>query len=469
MVVVNADATTHAAIEALLSELETWALRDCRIELHLLDSAALATHVGVLTSAETQALLKSEFVRSTQVIRGRFGRPASIEMISRQAFLMNFDIEVAQFASATDPQVSVLQEGLLGGVLLEERTGGMLTMRMWGRWCEATQPMESIVVGLHGERMHVPVVDAQLFVASADLRSGESIVLGGTEMPMSLLLRVRCDVADATEPQLLKRVDLADAMDHPHFRGPLRAIQPSPSFGWNEIFTSPDVWKELASPLDPREVVHDAGVRVELPHAVLGKQLLVRATDEELEAVRESFAGYIPAPVETYVVELRKGSVLLDRLHDLENAAADELVELLPGKTTGVVRGGDSLVLVGGTQRTYVKDYEIEVAQGVHIAGPVIDDIFGGLAVWACVLPSAEGFVELQHEVRHTQILDVGTPLIEAEPETEFPGLSFPRVAARDSWGDQPIRLGEWVQLGASSTGSGTVELLYARVRRIDR
>lgn len=466
LLVVRAPAEVHEIFETLIAGLEARVLRDYRIEIHLLDPAVLESSPGgVLTREATDAVLSSRYLRGNQTMRGRYGRPRSIEMISRQAFLLNYDVEIAQFASGSDPQVSVLVEGLLGGVHVEERDDGGSTLRLWARWCEAETPMKSITVGPNGEMVQLPVVDAMVAVASADLSPGESLLIGGSRFPLCLLFRVKGDSPATDLGNSLGHFDLSVAFDTPFALTPLRVVSPSPSGGWGEIFREPELLGSPTPAISQSEVLDELNELTDRPFTVLGKCALVRADEQELLRVRERLAEFMPEPVSTFSVELRSGVISIAQLAELESGGVEGHLALLPSSVQGAVRAGDGLTLIGGTERMYVKDYDLQVAQGTHRHEPVLDSTFGGVAAWVRLLPGPDGTVELQNDMRWTEVTDFGTPLGLKEPNTEYPGLSFPRVDARTSWTDQSVPLDEWVQLSTTSRGPDQVQVLYARVR----
>lgn len=121
---VGASEAGHRAVEEMLAALEALALRDCRVEVHLLEPEAVEACGALLSREQSRELLLSGAVLGSHVLRGRTGTPLSIEGASRQAFLSSYHVEVGQFSHGTDPEPSVLAEGLLGGVLLDEREDG---------------------------------------------------------------------------------------------------------------------------------------------------------------------------------------------------------------------------------------------------------------------------------------------------------------------------------------------------------
>lgn len=327
--------------------------------------------------------------------------------------------------------------------------------------------METLRVGPGDEHIHVPIVDGLVAVASAELASGEAIVLGGSELPVALVLRVRTPARERTADGPLVSFDVADAVDRPHSMSPYRQYAPTPSGGryfWSRD-APPDVRTEQDAPIESDDLEHEVRRRIERPTVVLGTRLVVRAGPEARDEIRREIDSLLPAPVPTYAVELRSGLVPKTAIDEAPVDAADSL----PTIAHGVVRAGDTLVLVGGTQRRYVKDYDLYTSTGAHVSAPSVDDVFDGLHAWVRVLPVDHATVDLQQEVRRTWIVDPGAPLSDANPGTEFPGMSFPRTRSFDSWSDEPVELGTWIRLRVMGEGKGVARVLDARITRTDR
>lgn len=470
--VASATEQGHARIESLLADIETVALRDCSIEVHLLDPAMIPDRTpNVLSMKQTRELLSATPSSGTQVQRGRLARPTSIEMISRQAVLFDYDVEVAQYSSAQDPQVTVLKEGLLGGVLVDERGDGMLGIRFWARWGEAHRPIASVVSGPDDEQLQLPAADGMVIVASADVEPGGAVLVTGAELPHAVLIRPRVEPRLAKATDQLAIIDAADALDRPHVVLPSVIAGPSPSGGWSwdELISWEEDWGVDHSPMDADDL--DVLLADALPHpsTLVGKHVLVRVAESDRAEVAKAVAKLIPPRVSTYTLELRGGVVPFADLGAFEGSGADAAIRSLPLLVSGAARDGDTLALKAGTEHFYIKDYDIEVAQGAFAADPIIGEVFAGSTLWARITAAPNGQVDFQYAMTRAELLEIGSPLVTREPESEFPGIQLPRMRVSDLSGDQPTPLDEWVHLETRSLDGESARVTFIRLREVQR
>lgn len=472
MLIASATEQGHATIESLIADIETLALRDCTIEMQLFDPAGLPDDMpSVLSPEQAKGLMLKTPSRGAQVLRGRLARPTTLEMISRQAVMYDYDVEVAQYASAQDPQVTVLKDGLLGGVLVNERSDGMLCVRLWVRWGETRRPIESIVTGANGEQVQVPVVDGMVIIASADLEPGGALLVTGAELPHAVLIRPRVEPRITQVSEQLAILDVSDALDRQFVAWPMVITGPSPSGGWS--------WNEFASwkadegagepPMHAADLESLLSEELPYPSTIVGKHLIVRVAEADRVEAAETVAKLVPPRVPTYTLELRGGVVPFDKLGEFEGADAAAAIQSLPLLARGAARGGDSLALKAGTEHLYIKDYDIEVAQGAFAADPIFDEVFVGRTLWARMTPAPDGKVDFQYALAQAELLEIGAPLVTREPQSEFPGIQLPRVRVDDQSGDQPTPLDRWVHLETRSLDGMSATVTFVRLHEMQR
>lgn len=466
---VQAKPEVLATFDEMLGSLERHAVRDVEVSVRLLDLSALdRAPTGWLSAEDSAALLSEGLVRGSHVLHGRLGRPVTIDATSSQPFLYSYNATVRQATAVVDPVVSSVQEGLAGGVLAEEHANGELEVRAWFHWSELQRPMELLRVGVDGELAHMLDATVQMAVGSANLRRGESMLLAGTNARLAVLVSAHAPELSPGTGETLRTIDISAAIDVPHLCPPYRAIDPSSEGGWKYISTDDFAWDDLEAPVRLDRLERQIDVSCTAPHLVVGKQLFVRASEEEFARYEPLVKNLLPAPPKTYAIELRGGFVAAEALAGYEDSPTHELARALPEHTTGTTNDGGSFVLVGGRQRMYVASYDTLTNFGMHMSEPEMGDVFDGLAVWVRVFPATNGVVQLQHEVRWNEVLDYGTPLSKTQPDSEFPGMSFPRVASWDAWSDRAVQLGEWTHLKTNHLARGP-QVLLARVVEVRR
>lgn len=470
--VLYADATeeVHAVIAELLADLETASIRDCTIEVHLFDPARIpADTPSVLDAERARALMLSTPSRGSQTLRARLERPAALDLSSRQALLYDYDVEVAQYSSVQDPQIMALSVGLLGGVMVDERRGGALRVRAWLRWGELQRPVRSIVSGEDGETVQLPSVDSMAAVMSADLPPGGALLLHGADLPHAVMIRARTAERAAVETERLVIVDVADSVERPFLVRPSLVSTPSPSGGWSweNLNTWSEDWNGADPAMEPVELEGVLREQLPYPSAVVGKRALVRVEGDARADVAERFADWTPPAAATYTIELRSGAVPLAQLDVFEGDEADAAVEALPLLAIGAAREGDSFALKFGVQSLYLRDYDIEVAQGAFAADPIIADVFDGASLWARVTDGSGDTVDLQYALSRAEVLEMGARNVDRNADTRSPGIQLPRARVHDLGGDQPTALDRWVHLETRSPDGESATVTYLRVREV--
>jgi hypothetical protein len=115
-----------------------------------------------------------------------------------------------------------------------------------------------------------------------------------------------------------------------------------------------------------------------------------------LDLVRERVRAWDAEHGGTVAVEVRLG--LVPRTSDV--GVAD-----LPQRMTGAVCPGDALLLVGGSERFYLQDHDVEIADSSFVADPVQRTLFDGVSRWCRAARARDGRLSLAVELEVQELL----------------------------------------------------------------
>lgn len=392
MLRVEGTAQTQAEVRTILAELSEELLRTARVEFFALRPADVPRGSGsVLSAAEVDALLAEAEPLDYAVASAPLGQRARLGRSGTRSALVDYDVEVAQYARMADPIVTVLYEGTELGVLVLARDDGGFFVRLWGRRGKrAGEPREVRLAGLGDTPIELPSMWTSVSAASAGIPDGGGLLLGEDWSENGLwLVRVAGDGSDTADSGF---VPLGELSAVPLVLGMPEPTLASPSGGFPEVdfslseqlgdvagepsFAVEDLFERL---MDERDE-HDLGGSLLL----LGSDLYVRRSPALLEHVRTSvdaIRGEFTGP--TVEIDLRLG--LLDRATAIglvRDGAGADLLEHLDHRVLGTARLGDTLVVMGGKESYYLKDHDVEIAQGSAIDDPVVANVFDGIALW---------------------------------------------------------------------------------------
>ncbi|MFT7679816.1 MAG: hypothetical protein ACI8QC_003821, partial [Planctomycetota bacterium] len=160
------------------------------------------------------------------------------------------------------------------------------------------------------------------------------------------------------------------------------------------------------------------------------------------------------------------------------------LVEHLVRKLRLTARAGDSAFLTEGVETSYLKDIDVEIAQGASIGDPIFGELFAGVSLWCRATPNPGGslcsWIELVVH-REGESMSIQTANWEPVVTEEKPGAQTPNGSFKlDTSLQLPSTLragmqarinavsGAWSMLGVSRLG-GTDKLLVAIARTTAR
>lgn len=498
---VEASPLAHEEFAAVLGDLRRHVSRSVEVEVFVLPASVLSGDTrSVLGAEQATALLAGVEPLDYSRKSARLGQRVLLGGEGLAATLIDYDVEVAKKSRVPDPQVTVLYEGIHLGVIVRESLGGGYRVRTWGRRAVPEDPPRQIVLDhFGGAPLELPATSSALGVGSATIPNGGCLVLGQDWSPDGVwLIRVsETDAGRSLQVGGSRFVPLGDLTSVPLLVGSPRLPHTQPSGG---LFVPEESIRQqlgetaterLFSPDDLRDRVRERAADLELEGriALVGHSLYLRGTPAFLDwasgEIGELHRGLVSETVELDVrfSTLKRGAALqLVSANDLAR-----LVERLDQRLLGACRLGDSLLLLGGTERFYLKDHDVEIAESAAIPDPIIDELFEGVSFWC--RPSRVGggtlsaWVDLQvHEAARDPRrlpISVWEPR-EVEQRDDDPAptgtytlnaqVELPATARAELTSNVLMKDGEWTLLCCTGlAGSDRSLVAVARARVLSR
>ena len=405
--VVRASRSAQSRIAAYLGSLEREALRTITIDVVAVrGDARAADEGGVEAALACGALVPLGGARGACVVGG----VTSARIGTEFTYLQDQDVEVAQDAYISDPIVSVLKGGLYWRGDVIEGVGDRITVRFDGTWAEPGEP-DRLTLPRSGEAVERITAKATRAVGFLDLVVGRwTLCEGSGDVAFAVRATVRDDDGTISEPPALgadfpskvdgefvwRTIDVGDlAAPSPMRRGRDRRLSPS-----NYTAPEPPELREAHSRVAPDELI----ARICLLDPPLcggddfvlrrsGGYLVVRAPVAHVEAIER----FVAAERRRVVRSLRvRGSVVtlplaaipeyLAGLDDGATLVADGGASLLAREGARVVdrasvrlTGSQRVTSDGGRSRSFVADYDVEIAMGAQIGNPIVREVLEGL------------------------------------------------------------------------------------------
>ena len=402
-----------------------------------------------------------------------------------RAYLQDYDVEVAAESSTADPIVGVAPEGLAADAVTSGVLGDRARVHLRSWWASPATWEERTTKD--GDRIEVPTIAGATLDADVELGGGTWTVLpatGGTVF--AARLRVTDEGAGARSaaerapapsgappppgPLALRSFDVRDLSRPVRSGRGIEAGPPPSNFtparppGLAEpaALATPDglatLLKSLASPASwARE-----GASIE----AVDESLLVRndeATLAELGALLDRLRAHALA---TTTVRATIVSLPLSSLPEWWKGLPEELPRegaagLLKRPGAQVVnaaslrlREGQRQAALGGDHRTYVADYDVEIALNSAIGNPIVRQLFEGLS-----LDVEADRVSRVPAVRLGLRVDDSRVLALRSVPTRHGDIDCPTVALSRLRGEATVALGTTRVLGAWGVG-GEIRLL---------
>ena len=388
---IGASGPIHARVEEILTDLEAQLLRTAQLEAHLLPLGVGQDLGPLLGPAETAALLAAHPPVATARTNAVLGRRTRMGTLRWQAELTDYDVEVAETSSVSDPQVTRLVDGLELGAIVVPQDADRVLVRVWGR---STLPAAAVEhVSIDDQRnlgVRLPRQASTIVTSASILRAGGSMLVGHDRHAEGLLL-VRVAGIDAA-PSDAPFVNVGALLAPPLIAKLPQVWGPQPSGGMYLEPPLDEVMEQLTARLFGsgwelvdylRTALDEAGlealVRVIGPVAFVpdaGARTLVEKTVREWKSIGDRIV----------TLDLRFGTVDAEtaRAAQAGNWEPQGLLEDLPVRATGSCRPGDAVMLVGGEERYYLQDFDVEIASHTSIGDPTVMDSFDGFTFWCC-------------------------------------------------------------------------------------
>ena len=392
---VEGDARIHGQVEEILAEVGDHLTRMVELEVFVLPASAIAPETGaVLTAAQADALIAAAEPLEHSRKSARLGQRVRLGGEGVVARLYDYDVEVAQKARIADPVITVVRDGIEVGAIARAELDGGILLRAWGRHVEPDPgPRRLTLEHFAGVFLEVPEAVSTLCVGSAVISDGGGLLLGHDWSPDGFwLIRARHGNPERVETGggsiFLPLSGLAAT--------PLVVPSPwlpkaAPSGGWEQ--PDPPLHRQLYDAYETALSAEDLHDRVQEQVeqndpggsvVLLDHTLYVRGSpallDGSVDTVRELSAALSSETVE---IDVRLGLVEPKAARELVAMERPEvLAERLKHRLIGACRLGDTLLVVGGRERLYLKDHDAEIAQASAILDPILGNVFEGASFW---------------------------------------------------------------------------------------
>jgi HPt (histidine-containing phosphotransfer) domain-containing protein len=355
-------------------------------------------------------------------------------------------------------------------------------------------PPRRITLGfLGGAQLELPASDDNLCVGSASVSSGGGFLLGQDHGPEGVwLIRVREKEPTATPSSGGSRfLPLGDLTSVPLLVDPveLRGTQPSGGIHVDEETLVQQLgemaYERLFDPADLRDRIRwesdELGLQGNV--ALVGHHLYLRGSPAFLDWAASQI-GELNRALASETVEIEVRMDTLERSTALALVATEDpesLAERLDHRLLGACRLGDSLLLLGGTERFYLVDYDVEIAQAAAIPDPIVTDLFEGTSFWCRPNRAGSGvlsaWIDLQVQAPAREMREIPVSVweprdAERKDDTPMPtgtyGLSalieLPATARAELTSNIRLPDGEWTLL-CSTPLAGSDRQLVAVIR----
>ena len=393
---------TVASLHALSSE-------SVQVDVLRIGAERLPEGAGPILSPEETVLLFERAAGIPQLSQDMaLGRRTILGQENSTSFVADYDVEVAQGAMVPDATISILRTGLSLGLRVDRAADDRrLVVRVWGRDGDMVTPMASIAQGGFADApIELPAVRSGIFAASGLIEPGGAIVLNhGGGKTGTMVLRIKAGERSAGYPS--ETIILGEHMLGDMRVNPMTLPQSAPSGGWgreeNDLALETAPWSEDG--VGARGFVDEV---LDLPRLAdslvpFGSRALYVGADDERSQLRESFTEYAKtAPRHTFSVMAAYARV------SAEEAAALRLsgdyasfAKAADNQLGGAVLEGDTLLLVGGTESSYLQDYDVQIAQGAAIADPIIWTTFEGMGFWCSPVAASDGGMQAWFDITY--------------------------------------------------------------------
>lgn len=383
-VLVEATAATHARIARRIADLEAATLRPIVVELLRLPPAAVVDlpRGAALDDTALDALLARHAPLQMWRRAARTGVPIVLRAGEMRSYLRDAEVEVATEQEIFDPKMDVLPFGLIATIRVARgpRDGAFLTCSIR----RTEESPESRTIETEYAELQLPAVDFELHEVRTPLAGDGAVVLGALAEHGSVWVVVVRGLG-GVRPDAVPLGGVGPL--------PWRGLTPSrvgarPLSVPGETFElGEDFPKTFPLPPDIAEAIDQHDETEDAPGLVIGDAWVAARESAALGRVRSLAVKHAAGAA----VTVRYALCLVDAGEGARAAGADAdlaaLVERAVVRGVLPTREGDLAVAFAGTERAYLRDHDVEIAQGASLANPIVDTWFGGagvrLRVWA--------------------------------------------------------------------------------------
>jgi hypothetical protein len=378
-------------VRDIIGALEESVRPQLELELHILTGDIQAPD-GVLAAQDVAELLRSHVPETSYRRRICGDVPARIRTATHQEFVRDYDAEVAKKTVMYDPKVDSMFEGLDAGVLATVLADGRIHLTFAIQESEIERPIRLLKLrGSHQGKVHQPTMNSRTMAGSAIVEAGGAIVLGASSEPYGLcVLRVKRlppppRTARAGRFQAVPLGDLAHPI--PRFVG---APLPSPP-GTEPQRPSDDGLPEVDSWFAAlRQIVGEPDPKFDW--SVLANHVVVHRDDKAPDRLRKQLHDWAAAR-HTLRLRVRAGRVGVDaaKRYLVGASGREALVEKIPELGSIVALPDRSFLFMNGSERKFLRDYDVEIAESAQAANPIMDTAFSGISFSGILNPTSEG------------------------------------------------------------------------------
>lgn len=453
---VTAPEPLQKEVAAFLGWLEGELTRSVTLQLmHLPAAAVKVESAPSLSRSEVAALLKEHPPISILSTSARLGATAHLRGSRREQTVTDQDVEVSEEAVISDPLVRSLFEGHEALVTAQPAAGGLFLAHLELRHARLADPPR--LVDLSGSR----IASIQTLRASSTLLAGSALVEPGGGLLVGhdadgdsvMLLRVIPEATPQPRPRqgASALLPLAELLDRQR-RRTLPLVPGLNASGYAnfddhqeehddnlELVSHDEIkaWKLLVFPRDRPKYIQ---------LWPLGARVLHQGTEEQTRTLAGIAAEWTKRLSGCARLELRVG-----RLPHGDEAAGEgttdwtATAERLKTAAAGSCRLGDTLMIVGGEESSFIRDYDVEIAKKAVCADPIVDALFTGFGVTATCTRRLDGRLYLEAHFLYQAEFGRRRPYEAGQPE--FGPIDLPVTAQVEARPRLTLEKGRWTLL----------------------
>lgn len=458
---VRGDAAAHAKVSALLAAARAACGDAVVVRLALVDGTPPK---AVLNAVETAAFLSQNPPRFEVAATGATDFPFAIRSGRDISFVGDYDVEVAQKSGVSDPGIRVLPVGVSAVVGALASPDGRLLLRLAGTYTTADVRPRTASAGEASKfgDLETPEATSVAVAGSAAIENGGCFVVGaaaagGFWIATASRVRPYPESAEAgfvpCAALVRSSFDLGPmGVDADFFSG----AGPGPIGEGRDEPTSLIVDDRLMALVKEGAPSEENGAGVSMTQ---GGRLALRGPESYRKAVRSAASKLAAGLLRNAQAEIRFGVVGAPEAAGLMGGGKPEA--LLQGRMVVAALSGEPFRVVAGTERAFVMDADVEIAQESIMMDPVVRSVFEGVACEGALELDENGAVSLS--AKFFRSADAAPQPGPRMPEGVAINVVRPertRLTARATLSDDA-----WRPLGATSVKGGVFVVMARSLR----